>query len=424
VSLVVTGLNHRTSELALRERLAFGERDLPKALLALRNQIDDAGAVILSTCNRVEVYVNHVGEPEYLHHETRAFLGAWHGIPEEDFAHALYEYEGKDAVGHLFRVASSLDSLVVGEQQILGQVHDAYLLAHQEQVTDKIINALFQRAFALAKKVRSQTNIGEGKVSVSSVAVDLAASIFTTLSGENVLVIGSGEMSEQTLKHLVQRGVKKVMVANRSPEKAEALARHYNGEAFSLDALPSRLHEADIVISSTGAPGTVINADQVQWALKRRGQKPMFLIDIAVPRDIDAGANELDNIYLYTMDDLQEVADNNVEARREEIDRCLELVDAGVDQFWKWLAGLAAEPTIVSLSREFHAVRERELEKTLAHIEGLTEDQREEIEYLTKRIVNNILQQPLTRLKQDAAEEEHVSVLRTVRRLFGLKDAT
>lgn len=424
MSLVVTGLNHRTSELALRERMAFPDETLPKALLALHEQIEDAGVVILSTCNRSEVYVNHMGEPNYLHHEIREFLSAWHGIPEGEFGPSLYEYEGKDTVGHLFRVSSSLDSLVVGEQQILGQVHDAYLLAHQEQCTDKVMNALFQRAFSVAKKVRSQTNISAGRVSVSSVAVDLAVSIFMDLSGETVLVIGSGEMSELTLRHLVEQGVGKVMVANRSLEKAEALAREFNGEAVTLDAIESRLHEADIVISSTGAPGVVLHADQMQWALKRRGQKPMFVIDIAVPRDVDAAANELDNVYLYTIDDLQEVADRNLEARREEIDRCLELVDAGVDTFWKWLRGLAAEPTIVSLSKELHQVRERELEKTLAHLPDLSEEQREEIEYLTKRIVNNILQRPLAQLKQEVHEEEHTSVLQAVRRLFGLKEGT
>jgi glutamyl-tRNA reductase len=424
MSLVVTGLNHRTSELALRERLMFTDDALPKALKALREKIEDAGVVVLSTCNRSEIYVNHAGDAPDLHREIREFVADWHGVPADEFAPALYELEGRETAGHLFRVASSLDSLVVGEQQILGQVHDAYLTAHREQATDKVINAMFQKAFTVAKRVRSQTNIGEGKVSVSSVAVDLAVSIFSDVSGETVLVIGSGEMGEQTLKHLIERGVARVIVANRSVERAEALARQYNGEAVALDALEGRLHEADIVISSTGAPGFVLGAEQLQWALKRRGQKPMFLIDIAVPRDIDPAANQLDNVYLYTIDDLQEVADRNVEARRLEIDRGLELVDAGVEQFWRWLRGLAAEPTIVSLSKELDAIRARELEKTLSHLPGLTAEQREEVEYLTKRIVNNILQQPLTQLKRDVHEDEHIGVLQTVRRLFGLKEGT
>ncbi len=422
MSLIVTGLNHRTSELALRERVVFAEEALPKAIKALRERVEDAGVVILSTCNRSEIYLNHAGDAEYLHRELRRFLCDWHRVPQEELAPALYEYEGRETVGHLFRVAASLDSLVVGEQQILGQAHDAYTLAHQEQATDKVINALFQKAFAVAKRVRTQTNIGEGKVSVSSVAVDLAVSIFTDLSGAAVLVIGSGEMSEQTLQHLVQHGVGRIIVANRTVENAEALARRFNGVAIALDAIEAHLHEADIVVSSTGAPGLVLHADQLQWALKRRGQKPMFLIDIAVPRDIDAAANQLDNVYLYTMDDLQEVARRNLEARRDAIDRSLEIVDAGVDQFWRWLRGLAAEPTIVSLSRKMDAIRVRELQKTLANLPGLSPEQREEVEYLTKRIVGNILQRPLAEIKQEAHEEEHGSVLHAVRRLFGLKE--
>lgn len=424
MSLIISGLNHRTSELALRERLVFPENALPKAVKALRQNVEDAGVVILSTCNRSEIYLNHAGDAPYLHHEVRKFLSAWHGIPESELAPALYEYEGRETVGHLFRVAASLDSLVVGEQQILGQVHDAYLLAHQEQATDKVINALFQRAFTVAKRVRTQTAIGEGKVSVSSVAVDLAVSIFTDLSGATVLVIGSGEMGEQTLQHLVQHGVGRVIVANRTIENARLLAERFGGTAMTLEEMPGRLHEADIVVSSTGAPGLLIHAHQLQDALWKRSQKPMFLIDIAVPRDIDASANQLDNIYLYSIDDLQDVANRNVEARREAIERSLELVDAGVEQFWRWQRGLAAEPTIVSLSKELDDIRLRELQKTLSNLEGLTPEQREEIEYLTKRIVSNILQRPLAEIKQQAHTEEHGSVLQAVRRLFGLKEGT
>ena len=424
MSLVVSGVSHHTSDVALRDRLTFSEESLPGALLALRERIADAGAVIVSTCNRSEVYVNGVGDSADLHHEIRGFISRWHGVPVEELTGALYEYDDREAVGHLFRVASSLDSMVVGEEQILGQVHDAYIVAHREQATDKVVNALFQKAFSVAKKVRSQTRISAGKVSISSVAVDLAVSIFMDLSGETVLVIGSGEMGELTLKHLVDKGVGHVIVANRSPEKAEALAQTYNGESVALDDIDQVLARADIVISSTGAPGVVLEAEQVQAALRQRSQKPMFLIDIAAPRDIDAAANELDNVYLYNIDDLQEVADKNIEARRHEVDRCLELVDIGTDQFCKWLRSLAAEPTIVSLSRELNAVRERELEKTLARLPELSKKDREEVAYLTKRIVNNILQRPLTQIKEEVHDADHLGVLQMVRRLFGLKEGT
>lgn len=422
--LVVSGLSHRTGDVELRDRLAFAEESLPEALSALRKRIPDTGAVIVSTCNRLEIYVNHAGETVDLHHEIREFIRDWHGVSEAELADALYEYQDREAIGHLFRVASSLDSMVVGEDQILGQVHDAYITAHREQATDKVMNALFQKAFSVAKKVRSQTRISVGKVSISSVAVDLAVSIFMDLSGETVLVIGSGEMGELTLKHLVDKGVGHVIVANRSLDKAERVASAYNGEAVALEHLDQVLPRADIIISSTGAPGVVLEADQIHKALRQRSQKPMFLIDIAAPRDIDAAANEMDNVYLYNIDDLQEVADKNMEARRDEIEHCLKLVDAGTDQFCKWLRTLAAEPTIISLSQELNAVRERELAKTLNRLPDLSEKDREEVEYLSKRIVNNILQRPLKNIKQEIRDEEEVGVLQVVRRLFGLKEGT
>jgi len=424
MSLVVSGVSHHTSDVALRERLAFAPESISAALAALREQLGEAGVVIVSTCNRSEIYANHAGDPADLHRELSSFLSKWHKVPETELADAVFEHRDRETAGHLFRVASSLDSLVVGEDQILGQVHDAYITAHQEQATDKVINSLFQKAFSVAKKVRSQTRIGAGKVSISSVAVDLAVSIFTDLSGETVLVIGSGEMSELTLRHLVDKGVGRVIIANRSPEKAAALAETFNGEAVGLDDLDAALKRADIVISSTGAPGVVVEADAVQRALKRRAQKPMFMIDIAAPRDIDAAANELDNVYLYNIDDLQDVADTNLEARRDEMDRCLELVDAGTEQFCRWLRSLEAEPTIVSLSRELDAVRERELAKTLARLPELSDKDRDEVEYLTKRIINNILQRPLTQIKEEVHEHDHVGVLQLVRRIFGLKEGT
>ncbi len=425
MSLVVSGLSHHTSSLELRERVVFDEKRLPAALSGLRKQVQDAGVVILSTCNRSEIYMSHAGAPADLHHELRAFLCEWHGIEAQALAPALYEHGGRDVVGHLFRVASSLDSLVVGEQQILGQVHDAYLLAQSEQATDKVINALFQKAFTIAKRVRSQSNIGAGKVSIPSVAVDLAVSIFMNLAGKTVMVIGSGEMAELTLKTLVERGAGSVIVVNRSIENAAALATEHGGAAAALDDIAGHLHRADIVISSTSAPGYVLDAGQLQQALRRRGGEPMLVIDIAVPRDVEPAANGLDNIYLYSIDDLQVVADRNLEARRAEIDRCMEIVESGVDQFSNWLNSLAAEPTIVSLSKELNEIRERELEKTLARLkrDDLSADEmREEIDYMTKRIVNNILQQPLTQLKNEVHHEDHPRVLKLVQRLFGLKE--
>ncbi|MCH7909198.1 MAG: glutamyl-tRNA reductase, partial [Candidatus Hydrogenedentes bacterium] len=247
MSLVVTGVSHHGSDVALRERLAFSSESLPKALAQLRDRIEDAGVVILSTCNRSEIYVNHAAAAADLHRDIRRFISDWHKIPEIEFQDALYEHDGRETVRHLFRVTSSLDSLVVGETQIQGQVHDAYLQAHTEQATDKVLNSLFQKAFSVAKRVRSQSDIGAGKVSVSSVAVDLAVSVFMDLSDKTVMVIGSGDTGELTLKHLVERGVGKVIVANRNLDRARKLADAHGGEAVALAerlaaAFPGRLY--------------------------------------------------------------------------------------------------------------------------------------------------------------------------------------
>jgi glutamyl-tRNA reductase len=419
----VTGLSHHTSPLALRERLHFPETTIAGALITLRKRLPNAGLVILSTCNRVEIYVHHDSQPTAIQNEVAAFLAEWHGLSETDFRETLYTYINRDAASHLFRVAASLDSLVVGEQQILGQVHDAFLLAQAEQVTDKVIAALFQRAFSIAKEVRTNTNIGAGKVSVSSVAVDLAVSIFTELKGKTVMIVGTGKMGELTLKSLVSHGVDQFLMVNRSVEKAHALAEPYKGEAVQLDSIYKHLHRADIVISSTGSAGYVLLSDHFSQALRERGGVPMFVIDIAVPRDVDPAVNGLNDVFLYDVDSLQQVANANLDARRREIARSMEIVDQGVEKFWGWIHGLAAEPTIVSMVEELNAIRQAELEKTLGNLPELTEQEREEIEYLTKRIVNKILQRPLAQLKREVTEQtDPHSVLHLVKRLFGLKE--
>lgn len=422
MTLAITGLNHHTSPLELRERMGFSAEDLPASLLRLRKEIPEGGVVILSTCNRVEIYLRADEPAETLHMRIRKFLADTHGIPEADFAEHLYHYRDRDAVSHLFKVAASLDSMVVGEGQILGQVHDAFLAAQSEDSTDKILGVLFQRAFKVAKEVRTKTEISSGRVSVASVAVDLAVSIFMDLADKTVLVLGSGETGELALKHLVDRGVTRVIVANRTLANAEELAQRFNGEAVALDHLREHLHRADIVIASTAADRSILGLDDFQLALKRRNKAPIFAIDIAVPRDIDAAVNTLDNVYLYDIDDLQEVADRNMEARRAEVTRSMALVDQQVDHFMQWRQGLHAEPAIVSMTREMNAIRERELTKTLQRLPDLDDKAREEVEYLTKRIVNNILQRPMTQLKKEVAEEDPHRVLHLIRRLFGLEE--
>ncbi len=423
MTISLSGFSHHTCPVELRERLSFPEERLPAALLKLKQELHEGGAVILSTCNRVEVYTRDDTTPELLHGLVREFLTSWHGLEPEAFVGHIYEHYNRDAVAHLFRVASSLDSMVVGEDQILGQVHDAYLLAHAEGATDKILNSLFQRAFKVAKEVRTKTNINVGKVSVSSVAVDLAASIFGDLADKTVLVIGSGEMGELTLKSLVDRGVGQVLVANRTLANAENIAARYAGEPLALADLKNFLHRADIIITSTAAKEPILLASDFQQALRKRENAPMFVIDIAVPRDVDPKVIDLDNVYCYDMDDLESVAAQNVEARRAEMAKCLELVESQVDRFLGWRQSLYAEPTIVSMTQEWNAIRERELVKTLQSIPDLTEKQRAEVEYLTKRIVNNILQRPMSQIKREVVRDDAGRVLHLVKRLFGLEES-
>lgn len=424
MSLIAVGLSHHTSPLEVRERLAFASKDVAQALQRLYNRLDGGGVVLLSTCNRVEIYVSHDTPPAELEAKICDFLAEYHQLTLNTFQDSLYVHTDDEAVGHLFRVASSLDSLVVGEAQILGQVRDAYLLAKTEQTTDKIIHALFQKAFSVAKNVRTQTHIGAGKVSVSSVAVELAASIFGELGGKTVMIVGSGEMADLTLKSLVDRGMGSVLVVNRNRERAEALVAQYDGEAVPFDQLKEHLHRADILISTTAAPIPVLHPPEFHEALKKRAHTPMLVIDIAVPRDVDAAVGDIDNVYLYNIDNLEEITNENIELRRKEIEMGLELVETGTTQFMHWLKELAAEPAIASMSEELDLIRERELQKTLAALPELSDKEREEIAYLTKRIVNNILQRPMTGIKKEIRHHDPHAVLHLARRLFGLKDTT
>jgi len=422
MSLAAVGVSHHTSSLQLRERLAFPAQSVPSALLRLAKRREGAGVVLLSTCNRVEIYMSHPAPAEDLHAEIRAFLSEWHGIHEAELGDTLYAYADREAVGHLFRVASSLDSLVVGEVQILGQVHDAYLVARAEQTADKILHALFQKAFTVAKNVRTHTSIGEGKSSVSSVAVDLAVSIFKDVASKTVMVVGSGETAELTLKRLVEQGVREVLVINRSPERAQKLAEVYGGTAIPFGELRNHLHRADIVISATAAPQTVLHAPDFQLALGQRSLEPMLVIDIAVPRDVDAGVGDLDNVYLYNVDDLEQVVNANLDTRRKEVESAMAMVEKGVDQFMQWLTGLAAEPTIVSMAEELDQVRQCELRKTLAALPDLTDRQREEIDQLSRRIVKSILRRPLSSIRQEIAHHDPHTVLHLVKRFFGIEE--
>jgi len=324
--IVCLGLNHRTAPVTVRERFALPEGELPPMLAVLKKDTAADGAVILSTCNRVEIYAATAGEPQGLLNELRTFLLKDREM-ESDADEVLYEYAGEAAVQHLFKVASGLDSMVLGETEILGQLKAAYQLALEQKATDGRLNKAFQKAFNVAKQIRTETNIQRGSVSVANVAVELAGKIFDELNDRTVMVIGAGDTSEKTARALLSRGARSVIVSNRSYDRAEALASELGGNAVDFDHWESEFATIDIIISSTSAPHYVIDRKKLEPLQAGRKHRPLLLVDIAVPRDIEPEVNFLEDVYLYNIDDLQAIADDYLRLREEEIAKCESIVD-------------------------------------------------------------------------------------------------
>ena len=421
MEIIVVGLSHKTAPVEIREKVAFAPDCLHDALRRVRDLGDVHEAVIVSTCNRVEVYAAARSREKGVDDLCR-FMADYHGVPLEDLRPHLYVHTGGDAVRHVFRVASSLDSMVVGEPQILGQVKDAYEAASVGSATGLVLNRFMHKAFSTAKRVRTETRIAQAAVSVSFAAVQLARAIFGTLEGKSVMVIGAGEMCELAATHLVENGVSQVQVTNRTLARAADLAERFGGRAIPFEEFPYHLPEVDIVISSTGAPHFVLGVDAVRSAMKVRKQKPMFLIDIAVPRDIDPRINDLPNVYLYDVDDLQGVVEANKRERAREAEKAEQIVAEEVESFLAWLKTLEVTPTIRELRERFDAIRRAELEKTLRVFgDGLTKRQRKSLEAMTQAIVNKILHEPTVFLKQAAGDPDLEVSVEAVRRLFGLE---
>jgi len=421
MELFVLGLSHKTAPIEIRERLHVPERDLPKPLELLGATGDVPERMLLATCNRVEVYGVCDGTLEVAVRAVTECLADYHGISPDRFAGALYTYTGADAVRHIFRVACSLDSLVLGEPQILGQVKTAYGAARAQSALGLLLGTLLEQALHVAKRVRTETGIASAAVSVSSAAVELARKIFGDLAGRSVLILGAGEMAELALRHLLDDGVRSVIVANRSYDRALMLAEQFQGRAVTFEGIRQQLVEADIVISSTSAPHYVVKREELLPILSRRRHRPIFLIDIANPRDIDPACNELDNVYLYNIDDLQAVVAANLKEREREAERAEAIVEREVHLYLSWLRGLDVVPTIVSLRQRFDAIRRTELEKTLARMTDLTAAQREAIAAMTNAMVNKILHQPMTELKRQAVQRDGHLYSSVLRKLFGLE---
>ena len=414
--IVIVGLSHKTAPVEIREKLAFAPTAMERPLRQMLELATITEGLIVSTCNRVELCAV-TKEPDAAIAELRRFLAEYHEISPEEINENLFDYQGEEAIRHLFRVSSSLDSMVLGEPQILGQIKTAYGYAAEFKTAGLILNRFLHKAFSVAKRVRTETAIASNAVSVSFAAVELARKIFDRLDNKGVMIIGAGEMCELAARHFVSNGISKVLVTNRTFERAEKLAAEFNGKAVPFDSFVDHLAEVDIVMTSTGAPNFILGKRQMEEVLKRRKNRPMFLIDIAVPRDIDPKVNDISNTYLYDVDDLQGVVQANLKERQKEAGKAEAIVEQEIGQFHQWLGNLEVKPTVIALRRKFEEIRQQELEKTLGNLKDLTGKQRKSIEAMAGAIINKILHKPTAVLKNsqnDTSGEDYVDAVRTL----------
>ncbi|MCZ8513324.1 glutamyl-tRNA reductase [Paenibacillus filicis] len=419
--IVVAGLNYRTAPVSIREKFAFAEGDLPQALQELKVTKSVMECVIVGTCNRTELYVA-VDRENLCTHYLREFFENWFGIPREQFNKHLYIYENEQAMKHLFRVTSGLDSMVIGETQILGQVRDAFLLAQQQKTTGVLFNQLFKQAVTMAKRAHTETGIGENPVSVSYAAVELGKRIFGSYDQKKVLIIGAGKMSELTVKHLYANGADEVVVVNRSLGRAQELADKFHGVASTMDKLLGHLESADIVISSTGAAGFVLTAEQVSGVLQKRRSRPLFMIDIAVPRDLDPRLGEMPNVFLYDIDNLQSLVNSHLEERRKAAVQIEEGIVAEIAAYNQWTRTLGVSPVIQALQSKSSSIHEETMDSLMKKLPDLDERELKVIHKLTKSMMNQLLRDPIVRIKEMAAERHGDEALDLFTEIFALEE--
>jgi glutamyl-tRNA reductase len=404
--LVLIGINHKTAPIELRERIAISRDELPEATRALAVQPGVSECMIVSTCNRVEMLAA-IESPET---DLTAFLHHHFGLDQALLAPHIYQHRDRQAVRHLFRVASSLDSMVVGEPQILGQVKEAFATARAAGTVSGELEHLLQSAFAAAKRVRTETAIGSNSVSIASVAVELARKIFGSLQGRTVFLVGAGKMSELAARHLVQQGAGAILVTNRTLERARQLAEPFDGRVIPFEKLYETATEADIVISSTGAPHPIFRKEHGQQFMHRRRNRPMFFIDIAVPRDVDPTMNKVEGIFVYDIDDLQAVAASHIAERQSQAGDAETLINAEVERFQQRRRAVNVAPAIVSLQHQAEEIRQNELKRMHARLGILSEEQLAAVEALTRGLVNKFLHPPMQALKQAARENDSTRV--------------
>ena len=409
------GVNHNSAPVEVRERLAIPEAQLPDAIRTLVQQPGVEEGMVLSTCNRVELLTSTRQRSD-----LRGFLRSYFGLSPDALHSHVYEFQERDAVRHVFRVASSLDSMVVGEPQILGQVKEAYAIARGLGAVHSALEALLSRAFAVAKRVRTETAIGSSSVSISAVAVQLAQKIFGSLQDKSVYVIGAGKMAELAARHLIGNGAGTVFFTNRTHERAVQMAEAFGGQAIPFEQLYETVDRADIVLTSTGAAEPLFRREHGERILARRRNRPMFFIDIAVPRNIDPEVNRLDGLFVYDIDDLQAVAASNSAERQKEAERAEEIIEVEVERFASRMKSLSVVPTILSLQEQCETIRQAEIDRIRGRLGKLTPEQEAAIEAMTRGIVNKLLHTPITTLKSAAAEPEAATIHEVIRRLFNI----
>jgi glutamyl-tRNA reductase len=417
MKVLVAGLNHKIADVDVREKLAFTGSKLEEGLLRFSGLPEVDEAIILSTCNRVELYAN-VSETEKASESIKTFLSEFHNINRDSLNKALYFYHDIQAVEHVFKVASSLDSMIVGEPQILGQLKAAFDLALSKKTTGILLNKLMKKAISAAKRVRTETRIAENAVSISFSAVELAKKIFTDLSKKVCMLLGAGEMAELAAKHLISNGVREVLVANRTFERACSLAEEFHGRPVKFEDFLQEMVRADIVICSTGAPSYIVMKSQMQKVMKERKQRQVFIIDISVPRNIDPEINDLENVYLYNVDDLQGVVDSNLFERQKEAEKAETIIAEELETFVKWQASLDAVPTIRALREKAEEIKKEEIDKLFHKLSGIGEKEREAIEYMATALVNKLIHPPTAALKEDS--ENRDLLVGAIRKLYGI----
>lgn len=413
--ITIAGVNHRSAPVEVRERLAFREEELVAALQTLRDETGAHEAMVLSTCNRVEIAVTTENPAE-----LTATLARLRNLDPQWLEQYLYVHRGTEALRHLFRVAASLDSMVIGEPQILGQLKNAYQIARDAGSLHGPLDSVVTRAFSIAKRVRTETEIGQSAVSISYAAVELAREIFGSLKGKTVLIAGAGKMSELAARHLHRSGATNIMVTNRTRSRAEEMARLFEGKVVDYEKFHATLPEIDILIASSGAQHYILEKDQAQRAISVRKNRPMFLIDIAVPRNIDPAVNSIDNVFLYDIDDLQKVVERNVSLRQKEAEEAERIVEQEIERTISILKTRAVAPTIAALQEQLEQIRAAEVERMKGRFGTLTPHQEEMLEALTRGIINKIAHAHIVEIRKEASKPGGGPIVSAVRRVFHL----